>query len=226
MLKRVLLGFLLIFMVSSQGLALYVKTADSVIIPKNVVITDNLFAAGKEVVIDGIVTGNLVAFGEKVTVNGEVGGTVIVGGEDVIVNGVVKMDLFAGGKNLLLAKSSRVGKDVFIGAEKASVAGKIFRDLRIGGSNINIVETAMVKGAVDYATKNMNLSKAAQIKGKIAAHDGPNVEGFKKEIAGSFNDFMVVRRVISILTIFALGLALIFLVPNQVRLINTQMVSH
>jgi len=226
MLKRALFLVLLVLVSTTQVFGLYIRTEEKIHIPKDMIVADNLFAAGKEVIVDGVVTGDLIAFGSRVYINGEVGGNIVAAGEDVRINGVVKMDLFAAGLKLLLAPEARVGKDAFLAAETADVAGSIYRDLKVGASQLNISGTAQIKGNVDQAAEKTSLAPTAKVLGKVTVHEMPKVQEYKAQAKAAKAKFLSVGKIISMLMIIALAILAIFFVPNQVRLVNTQMVSH
>src|SRR5512137_1846374 len=69
------------------------RSGENVVIGKDEVINDDLFAGGSTVTVDGTVNGDLVAGGQTVVINGKVTGNVIAVGGSVTVNGEVGHDV-------------------------------------------------------------------------------------------------------------------------------------
>ena len=226
MIKRLLLLVIFALLFTSQVFALYLQADKTVTLPKDVVITDNLLAIGESVVINGTVTGDLLAFGDRVVINGVVNGSIITLAEQVEINGVAKLDLYAAGKNLLVSKDARVGKDAFLGGETLRVAGTIYRTLKVAGKSVRFLATAKIKGDVDYVADTIVPPAAGAVLGQLSSHEFPKFEELKAQLAKVQRQAVAVREVISILAITLVALLVILFVPNQVRLVNTQMVSH
>ncbi|MBM4459031.1 MAG: polymer-forming cytoskeletal protein [Chloroflexi bacterium] len=136
------------------------RGGDTVVIGKDEVINDDLFAGGKSVVVDGTINGDLFAAGQTVTINGKVTGNVIVAGSSVTVNGEVGHDLFAAGAAVTIGPDarikynaytagasvesqggSRLGGSLFIGAGQGLVSGQITNDLLAGVNRLRLEGT-------------------------------------------------------------------------------------
>lgn len=90
-------------------------------LPAGQTVSDNLFAAGNTVTIDGTVDGDLFAAGREVTINGTVTGNV-----------------FAAASRVTLGADGTVNGDMFAGAGEIVVAGRLDGDLRGGGSVLRV----------------------------------------------------------------------------------------
>jgi len=147
----ILLGSLmLLFLVSLPSvLAAETQDGDVVHIKSNEVVDDDHFAAGREVIIDGVVKGDLIATGQSVTVNGTVEGDLLAGAQAVtingeviddarmgamviLINGTVGDDLNVGVFSLESGPESSIGGDLLAGAFQALIAGNVTGDI-IGG---------------------------------------------------------------------------------------------
>ncbi|MCX6796244.1 MAG: hypothetical protein NTW06_01975, partial [Candidatus Falkowbacteria bacterium] len=71
--------FALILLPIGAQAAIY-KTGSSVYVGKDLIVPDNLYAAGNTVTIDGTVKGDLICAGGSIIVNGKVEGDVIGAG--------------------------------------------------------------------------------------------------------------------------------------------------
>jgi hypothetical protein len=133
------------------------RGGESVVIGKDEVINDDLFAGGNSVVVDGTINGDLIAAGRTVIINGKVTGNVIAAGADVTVNGQVGYDVFAAGAAVTIGPGARikynaytagasvesqggsqVGGSLVIGAGQGLVSGQIAKDLRAGVSRLRL----------------------------------------------------------------------------------------
>jgi hypothetical protein len=110
------------------------RGGDTITIPADEVIDDDLFIGGNRVVVDGTVNGDLIASGTEVIINGTVNGSVAVGGQSLTINGEVTGSVYGGGASLTLGPNASVGRNLFFGgfslnAENGSTVG---RDLLLG----------------------------------------------------------------------------------------------
>lgn len=76
------------------------------------VVTDDLYASGETVRIEGTVRGDLVAAGREIVVDGIVEGDVLAVGQSVTINGTVGDDIRIAGQVLHLGPKARVGDDL------------------------------------------------------------------------------------------------------------------
>lgn len=127
-----------------------VRTGERVYVSAETSINEDLYAAAKEVIIDGVVQGDVVAVGSKVTIHGRVegsviaaGGTVIVDGKvghavrlsggEVRVNGEVGGDAMAACGTCAFGATGKVGTDLFVAGGELDLAGTVARGLRAAG---------------------------------------------------------------------------------------------
>ena len=120
------------------------RNGDRIVIGKDEVVDDDLFAGGTTLIVDGTVNGDVVAAGQTVTVNGKVTGNVIAAGSAVVVNGQVGHDVIAAGAAVTLGPDARIGHNVYAaGSSVESKAGG-----RIGGSLILAAGQGLVSGQI------------------------------------------------------------------------------
>lgn len=239
MLKKIIgFGLFFVFLLSVSSSALYVRTGDIVSIAEDEIIADNLFAAGEIVKVSGTVKGDLMAFGSKVDIRGTVEGNIIAAGEDIMISstarniyaaggnvdleGIAKNDLFIGAGKVHLSSKSRVGKDAFLGCAKAYLSGKVYRDLKVGCEDLTISPSALVKGNLEYSARKFDISDRAKIMGGVTSHIRPD---YGKDAAKFLVGFGITAQIIGFLTILLLGILVIVFLPNQVRLVTSEMTT-
>ena len=149
------LCFALLLIAPFCAKAYEVKTANSVYIGKDEVISGNLYTAGSNITIDGKingdifcaaqtviingpVTGDIFCAAQAININGEVGGSVRVAGSSLNINGKIGHNVMAAGASIILSKSAQVGWDMLVGGAFVDIRGKINGDLHGGGSNVTV----------------------------------------------------------------------------------------
>ena len=136
------------------------RSGENVVIGKDEVINDDLFAGGSTVTVDGTVNGDLIAAGQTVVINGKVTGNVIATGASVTVNGEVGHDVFAAAAAVTVGPGARIGHNAYtagasvesqadsliggsllIGAGQGLVSGQITNDLLAGAGRLRLEGT-------------------------------------------------------------------------------------
>jgi hypothetical protein len=138
--KKILITGAVIIGISAFALAGSARAAefrggDTIIIPENEVIDDDLFISGNRVEVNGTIRGDLFASGSYVTVNGTVEGSLFITGQTLVANGPVGGSLYSGGYALTIADGATIGRNTFFGGfsldtEAESAVG---RSLYAGG---------------------------------------------------------------------------------------------
>jgi hypothetical protein len=158
---------LLLVVTPSRAEAATMLQDQTVTVAANQIVTDDVYAAGGSIVIDGRVNGDVVAFAGTVTINGTVAGNVMVAagtttingkvggtlravGGTVTVNGTVGKDVVVGSGTLTIGGSALIGRDVWSGAGTTTVNGHIARDVQAAGA-LYIISGAAVGGDVTYS---------------------------------------------------------------------------
>lgn len=240
MFRKVLgLALLSFFVLSLSASALYVQTGNDIVIEQGTIINDNLFVAGDNITIAGWIKGDLIAFGGEIVVTGRVEGDIIavggdlsiagsarnafVAGGDVDVVGSIRNDLLAGCGRLYIDKNARIGKDAFLGCGDAKIAGVVSRDLKVGTGNLKIMPGARVFGKLDYSADKFDISDKARISGKVTAFARPD---YGTQASRFFGKMALTHMVVSFLAIFAIGILIVVFLPNQVKMVTSEMLSR
>ncbi len=233
--------------VSSPLPALAERTQSNlVLIREDDVITEDLYAAGDVVLIQGTVEGDLVvaAFTE-VRIEGEVEGSVIALTSNLVIDGVVGGSVRAVAPDVLI--DGTVGGDVFVAAWATEIGSgaAIARDLLAWGNRVDVVGSvgrnlegqfrsgtinARVSGDVDITVGNLVVGPGAAISGDLAyVGDDDATISTDAEIGGSVlaertlppnvrvTAIALLIRTLLALTILGLGLGIIWAAPDRSR---------
>jgi hypothetical protein len=146
----ILVLVVLMLALATPALAGKTITEDNVVVGDE---SDDVYAFGQTVTVEGTVEGDVIAFAQTVTVNGTITGDLIAAGSGVIVNGEVQDDARLAGYGVELGSDatigddanlagysvyardgSQIGGDAFFGAFQALLDGDVAGDL-LGGAN-------------------------------------------------------------------------------------------
>jgi hypothetical protein len=197
------------------------RRGQDVTIPAGTMISDDLYAFGSTVTVDGTIAGNLIAAGGNVKVTGTVERDVMVAGGTVDISGPVKgsvrmaggnltlsgpvtEDVLAAGGTLNLASGNTIGRDLVVGVGNLDLWGRVGRNLRARVTNLHLESGASVGGDLDYASDNTaQIDSGATVSG-VVKHSPPNFTA-QPTLAQRVTDAFIgwIRLVIGL---FALGL--------------------
>ena len=183
-----LAGTLVLIAVMISGLpsfGLERRHGQNIVVQKNEIVDDNLFAAGETTSIDGIVNGDLYAAGRLVTVTGHVKGDLIcfarevdVEGEvdgniygfarDVNIRGRADRNLIAFAQSIQLLPAARLNGDLTAFSAELSVAGSVQRDLTSFSNTANI--RGQVGRNVTARGRRISLLAPAHVGGDLTAY--------------------------------------------------------
>jgi hypothetical protein len=211
------------------------RTGDTVVLREEETINRDFFAAGENVEIYGTVNGDVYVAGGDVLVEGIVNGEVIAAGGKVHISGSVERARAIGGTIIFNALSSEnvslVGGDIEI------TKNALLRNLVAAGGTI--VVNGPVKGdlaalAGDFTLNNtvgndvnvraekVEITKNGWYGGKLHQYDMAQKHEGKERPArapyrGIFHDLFALLTAVNTLSLLALGLLLIYLMPNFMR---------
>lgn len=112
--RAIALALLAVVLGTAGATAAEFAGGDQYVLPRGQVISDDLYVAGGEVIIDGTVEGDLVAAGGYIEINGVVMGDVIAAGGAIVIAGVVQDDVRAAGGAVIV--TGAVGDDLVASA--------------------------------------------------------------------------------------------------------------
>jgi len=125
--------------VPTTALAIDIREGDTVTVARGEMVSDDLYAFGNTITIDGTVDGDVIAFGQIVVIGGDVRGSVMGAAQAFRIDGTVDGSVRAAGATVDL--DGRVAGDFLAGANRISVAGDVARDLAAGGQSVRITGT-------------------------------------------------------------------------------------
>lgn len=144
-----------------------VRTGERVHVAADTTIDADLYAAAREVIIDGVVHGDVIVAGSRIRIHGRVEGSVMAVGETVIIDGKIGRALRLAGNDVRM--DGEVGTDAIAACGTCSLGstGKVGVDLFLAGSALNLGGT--VTGGLRAAGKNVRLAGAVQKDAQVRA---------------------------------------------------------
>ncbi|HYM50870.1 MAG TPA: hypothetical protein VET65_09920 [Candidatus Limnocylindrales bacterium] len=191
----------LLLLLPLQAAAADVRSDNQVTVGPGQTITDDLYAFGGTVTVQGAVAGNLIAAGGTVNVSGHVtrdvmigGGTVDisgpvdgsirVGGGTVTITGPVAGDVVVGAGTLTLGSQATVGRDLLLGTGTATIDAPVKRNVMLGAGTVTIAST--VGGDITGSVDRLTLASGASVSGRLDyTSKNPVVMGTGATVAGA-----------------------------------------
>lgn len=205
----------------------------------------DLVVAGGSVTVNGNISGDLIIAGGQLTINGNVGDDIRAAGGSIFINGNVGDDVITSGGQLNIDGDSLIGGSLIIGTSFANISGSVNEDLK--GVGVKVILTGTVYGDVDLQVQdNLTLTKNANIGGNLiytslreADLDENQVAGFiefnkqtvSTEEFGSqfqriFSIWKIVFEIIAYISLLAVALVLILVVPQTFQEVAKIANSH
>ena len=220
--------------------------SDLVLIREDDVVTEDLYAAGDIVLIQGVIEGDLVAAAfTEVRIEGEVQGSVLALTSNLVVDGIVGGSVRAVAPNVSIGGT--IGEDVFVGAWSAETGPQadIGRDLLAWANTVDAFGSigrnlegqfraglvgASVGGNVDITVGRLTVGPSADITGDLVYVGGADATiSDGAEVGGSVlaEDalppnvriramFILVRTLLAI-AVLGLGLGIVWAAPDRSR---------
>jgi cytoskeletal protein CcmA (bactofilin family) len=178
-----------------------VTQSDLVLVRVGDVVTEDLYAAGnrisiegriegdllasafEEVVISGEVTGDVIVVASRVIISGSVGGSVRATAGTVEVSGSISDDLAIVTWETVLDPEGRVGRDLINWGRLGRIDGQVGRDLN--GRFSRLALDGEVGGLVDVVVGSLVIGSAATVDGNVAYRSTREAEVNSARIGGS-----------------------------------------
>jgi cytoskeletal protein CcmA (bactofilin family) len=175
--------------------------SDLVLVRADDVVTEDLYAAGnritiegriegdliaaafEEVLISGEVTGDVTVVASRVTITGTVGGSVRASAALVQVGGSIAEDLAAATWETIVDPTGVIGRDLINWGRRGRVEGRVARDLT--GRFSSLALDGEVGGSVDVNVGNLVVGAAAEVDGDVAYRSTREAEVSSSAIGGS-----------------------------------------
>jgi hypothetical protein len=219
-------------------------------------VDDDLYAASRDVLIEGTVNGDVYAAGSTVTVRGTVNGDILSAGSDVLIGGTVKGSVRAAGSTVRLTgaqvggsvsgfgssvtieRDSSVGGGLNFAASSAAIRGPVTRGIVGGGGSLVIANT--VGKNVDVSANNVTLESSANIAGHLYNYGQGNIQRDSgSQVAGEVKQISTQQQpkpekrgasvfgiLWSIISTFLVGAVLLWLLPRAVTGVANTIQRH
>jgi hypothetical protein len=178
-----------------------VTQSDFVIVRADDVISEDLYAVGNrvqvegriegdlyvaafgEIAISGEVTGDVVAIASRVEITGMVGGSVRAAAATVVISGTVGEDVAMAAWNVGVESVANIGRDVLVVGRNTTIAGSIERDLR--GSSSRLELTGATAGTIEFTVGRLELAPGAEVGGDLVYRSGTEATIDEAAVGGS-----------------------------------------
>ncbi|MHA1549602.1 MAG: hypothetical protein ACTSYE_11795 [Alphaproteobacteria bacterium] len=130
--------------------------------------TDDVWAFGAQLSIDGEIGRDLKAGGGLVRVDGVIDGDAKIGGVVVDINARIGGDLRAVGASLTIGRNTTVGGDFTGGGATVRMAGDVVGDVRLGGAVVDFAGIA--GGDVTLTGEDISIGGLAVIGGDLTVY--------------------------------------------------------
>jgi len=159
-----------------------IRQGQTLIIPAEEVVNDDLYLFGSGITIDGTVNGDVIAFGDRININGPIKGnfngaanyltldggvrdSVRAAASSIYIDGKIGGDLVAAASQIDITSSGSVGRDFLPAAATVNVGGPVGKDIR--GSAGDFIIGSSVGGNVNVECSTLKLEPSATITGDL-----------------------------------------------------------
>jgi cytoskeletal protein CcmA (bactofilin family) len=240
-------------MLPAGALAAMVRQGNAVTIGPDEIIDEDLYIFGRTVLIQGTVRGDLITFARRVEipgtvegdvlsmagdtrVSGQVGGSIRAAAGTLVIAGQVEEDSVLAGGEVRIEPGARVGRDVFVAANEATVQAPVVGDVQAAAETLTV--GAPVTGNVRAEVGTLRVTEAASIGGSLRYRAGKSAEiASGATVAGPVERLTpaqqpgrgpvmyVIGWLRSLVGLFALGLLLVFLLPDFARRVPVTLIQ-
>lgn len=164
MIRLVLPLFFLLILLPGIIFAAEFKNGDSITIPEDEIISDDLYVAGGTVTINGTIEGDLIVGGGIIDVKGTVNGDVIAGGGTITLRGIVLDDVRAAGGQITI--EGQITDDLLAsgGIITLGKGGSIGGNVKVAGGDVIL---GGISGTVEAAVGKLTIQDSAVIGGNV-----------------------------------------------------------
>ncbi|MDD5398055.1 MAG: polymer-forming cytoskeletal protein [Dehalococcoidia bacterium] len=172
----------IIILLTVPAAAADIRQGQTLVIPAEEVVNDDLYLFGSGITIDGTVNGDVIAFGDHIAVNGPVNGNINGAANYIVIKGKVGDsvraaastidvdsniggDLVAAASLINILPDGAVGRDVLPAAGTVNIDGPVGKDIR--GSAGDLVIDSSVGGNVYIECNTLQLGPSAGISGDL-----------------------------------------------------------
>lgn len=147
------------------------KTGDSVYVPKDEIISGNLYVAGDTITVDGDIAGDLIAIAQTININGNIEGDIIAATQNITINGRVNGNVRAIGSIItingliarnvsIFSKSTTLGSESKVGWDVTAASSIMESHGDIDGGLAGNFGSLLISGKIG---KNINVKMSDSI---------------------------------------------------------------
>ena len=148
------------------AMAAKIEGGSQYVLGKGVVVNENLYVGGQNIVVNGEVVGDLISAGQEINVFGKIAKDATIAGANLNLMGEIGEDLRAAGGTILIG--SNINGDALVAGGEIQIAEgvELKGDTRLAGGNIVINGniSGPVKISADKITINGKITKDANVK--------------------------------------------------------------
>ena len=214
------------------------RHGNTLIIPSDEVIKDDLIVSGGTVRVLGKVTGDLIVAGGTVDAFGPVGGDLIAAGGTVDVRGPVTgsviaaagtldlnaevgRNLTAAGGTLLINAGTRVARDLSLCGGDATVSATVGRNLLIQTRAMHLTNSTHVAGNMTAMTNHPEIASGAVILGQRTITPFPHQFAARKSFAAR-----ALMKVFMGIALLLAGIVFVAIAPRLTGETQTAILQH
>ncbi len=242
--RRVLFSGLIVIGCSATPAFAEVTQSDLVIVRPDDTITEDLYAAGNsiriegriegdlyavafnEIVVSGVVTGDVVAIASRIEVTGTIEGSLRLAAGRVLMHGAVGDDMLVASWTTEVGTEGVVGRDLLSWSNRLGMEGSVDRDLQGNASRLSIA--GAVNGRVVVAVGRMRVEPSAHIGGDIVYESRREAEIESIDVGGNvirrtalpanvrLRGLRVLTLTLAVLGVTAMALTITWLWPRRV----------
>jgi cytoskeletal protein CcmA (bactofilin family) len=242
--RRILVSGLIAIGCTATPAAAEVTQSDLVFVRPEDIITEDLYAAGNsirvegriegdlyavafnEIVVSGVVTGDVVAIASRVEVTGTIEGSLRVAGGQVLMSGAIGDDMLVASWSTEVGSVGVVGRDLLSWSNRLGMLGSVDRDLAGNVSTLNIA--GAVEGRVVVTVGRMRVDPSARIGGDIVYQSRREAEIESADVGGNvirrtalpanvrLRGLRVLTLTLAVLGLAAMALTITWLWPRRV----------
>lgn len=170
------------FLIARPVAAQELRQGETVVLDKNEVVNQDLFAGGESVTIsgtvngdtyigagnilvDGKINGDLLLAGGSITIRGPVRNNIRVFGGNISIGSTVGGNITVGAGNVQIMDSARIGGGIAGGAGNVEIFAPVARGITMGAGQLRIGNT--VDGNVVAGVGQLSLTSGANVAGDI-----------------------------------------------------------
>ena len=183
-------------------------------------VNGDVYTAGGQVLIDGTVNGSVLAAGGSLEVTGAVTENVRITGGQVVVTGDIGKNLSVAAGNISITDGATIEGNVVAGAGNININAPVAGDMSAAVGQLTLLEKGTIGGDLTYVAQEGNDIDESRVLGTITKRVAPSThqsEMSKDDVQDSLQGITTFFSVVSLISMFIVGLLLVYLYPQFMR---------